>query len=45
MRALNMDNKLYKFKHRTGRNIQVSFYHIPGKEFSTGTKDKTEAVL
>ncbi len=40
-----MDNKLYKFKHRTGRNIQVSFYHIPGKEFSTGTKDETEAVL
>lgn len=40
-----MDDKLYRFKHRKGRNIQVTFYHIPGKEFSTGTTDDTEAVL
>ena len=36
--------KLYRFKQRKGRNIQVIFHHLPGKEISTGTNDIVEAV-
>lgn len=36
--------KLYRFKQRKGRNIQVVFHHLPGKEISTGTTDIVEAV-
>lgn len=36
--------KLYRFKQRKGRNIQVIFHHLPGKEISTGTTDIVEAV-
>lgn len=36
--------KLYRFKQRKGRNIQVVFHHMPGKEISTGTTDIVEAV-
>ena len=36
--------KLYRFKQRKGRSIQVVFYHLPGKEISTGTNDIVEAV-
>lgn len=35
----------YQFTKRKGRNIQVKFGHLPGKWFSTGTHDMTEAVL
>ena len=34
----------YVFLHRKGRNIQVMFKILPGKEISTGTKDDIEAV-
>ena len=34
----------YRFKKRKGRNIQVVFNIIPGKEISTGTNDIEEAV-
>lgn len=37
-------NHLYKFFQRKGRNIQVIFHHLPGKEISTGTTDMAEAV-
>ena len=36
--------KLYRFKQRKGRSIQVVFHHLPGKEISTGTTDIVEAV-
>ena len=36
--------KLYRFKQRKGRSIQVVFHHLPGKEISTGTNDIVEAV-
>jgi integrase len=35
----------YRFTHRKNRFIQVSFAHLPGKWFSTGTHNQTEAVL
>ena len=35
----------YKFRHLTGRFIQASFAHIPGKWASTGTHSMKEAVL
>jgi len=35
----------YRFRHPKGRVIQVSFAHLPGKWFSTGTHDMTHAVL
>jgi len=35
----------YRFRHPTGRVIQVTFAHIPSKWFSTGTHNMTEAVL
>ena len=35
----------YRFRHPSGRAIQVTFAHIPGKWLSTGTHDRTEAVL
>jgi hypothetical protein len=34
----------YRFRHPTGRVIQVTYAHIPGKWFSTGTHDKYEAI-
>lgn len=36
--------KPYRFVERSDRNIQVIFRHLPGKVFSTGTRDITEAV-
>ena len=39
-----IEPKLYRFKQRKGRNIQVIFHHLPGKEISTGTTDIVEAV-
>ena len=39
-----MMQKPYKFLQRKGRNIQVVFHHLPGKEISTGTTDMIEAV-
>ena len=39
-----IEPKLYRFKQRKGRNIQVVFHHLPGKEISTGTTDIVEAV-
>ncbi len=36
--------KPYTFINRSGRYIQVSFKHIPGRWFSTGTNDSIEAV-
>jgi hypothetical protein len=35
----------YRFKHPTGRVIQVTLAHLPSKWFSTGTHNMTEAVL
>lgn len=40
----NRLQKPYKFLQRKGRNIQVVFHHLPGKEISTGTTDIVEAV-
>lgn len=34
----------YRFIHRKGRYIQVSFAHIPDRWFSTGAKDMAQAV-
>lgn len=34
----------YRFRHLSGRNIQVTFRFIPGKWVSTGTEDMSEAV-
>lgn len=36
--------KPYRFLQRKGRNIQVVFHHLPGKEISTGTTNIVEAV-
>ena len=36
--------KLYRFKQRKGRNIQVIFHHLPGKEIYTGKTAIVEAV-
>ena len=37
--------KPYRFIRRKSRPIEVIFRHIPGKRFSSGTYDMTEAVL
>ena len=40
------ENKPYYFKNKKSRPaIEVRFAHIPGRWFSTGTKDMAEAVL
>ena len=36
--------KHYRFHKKKTRNINVTFSHIPGKWFSTGTRDMGEAV-
>ncbi len=36
--------KPYRFIQRSDRNIQVIFRYLPGKLFSTGTRDISEAV-
>lgn len=39
-----MGKELYRFINHKNRNIDVIFIDIPGKRFSTGTKDLSEAV-
>lgn len=34
----------FRLIERSGRNIQVIFDHLPGKEISTGTKDRIDAT-
>ena len=37
--------KKYRFARRKGRAIQVTFANMPGKWFSTGTDDMSQAVI
>ena len=38
-------NKPYYLIQRKNRNIQVTFAHLPGQVFSTGTRDLKDAVI